>query len=126
MIFKFLYYFNKGNQCRQFLKQLDSLQEKIKTDHSQTSLVKALPFLEAARSLSQVVSSCFGVSISASYLEDINTFEEKYLQTGLSMTPKVIFHIKLTILHANTGTYLDPTCATVHQSDQRRPRFSFW
>ena len=79
-----------GNGCRQLLMKTDILQT--------TAPITVQPFVTAFKSLSDVVSACFGRELDPEFSKYIDTFREDYLELvslGLvNITPKVhaIFH----------------------------------
>ena len=81
--------FVQGNQSRLFLKRVDHLQQALEQECEDVRL-KGLPFVHAFRSFSEVVASCFGVTLKDGYEEKIQKFKESYLSLSISVTPKVI------------------------------------
>ncbi len=71
----------QGNECRKLLKNLDLLDGM--TNLPQKKFVRAL------RALNKVVTGCFGEVLSQTYLSDIEEFKTAFLDTQLSVTPKL-------------------------------------
>jgi hypothetical protein len=70
-----------GNSCRILLRSVDSM--------AALGPVSCLPYVVALRSLSAVVSSCYGEQLDADFLDAIQRFRVAYLDLGISITPKV-------------------------------------
>ena len=77
----------EGNQCREFLKKLDKLEQAIFLAGLEEA-VNGLPFIASMRSFSRVVDLCFQVELKEGYQESIKEFERKYLELGVTVTPK--------------------------------------
>jgi hypothetical protein len=71
-----------GNQCRNILHQLDELEEELQGQYPQ--------WLAAFRSFLRMTKACYGRNLSDNYVETIADFQDKYLNLGINVTPKVI------------------------------------
>ena len=89
MIEKIFIVLYQGNQSRNFLKKIDSLQQDLEQQPDNAALINGLPFISAFRAFSRVVDSCFGVCLKSGYAERIKEFKEEYLSLKISVTPKV-------------------------------------
>ena len=78
----------KGNQSRQFLKKIDILQQTLEQE-SDDVILNGLPFIQAFRTFSGVVDSCFGVELKSGFGVKIQEFKNCYLSLGITVTPKV-------------------------------------
>ena len=81
----------EGNQCREFLKKLDKLEQAFFLAGFEEA-VNGRPFIASMRSFSRVVDLCFQVELKEGYQESIKEFERKYLELGVTVTPKVRLH----------------------------------
>ena len=52
------------------------------------------PYINVLEPFSQVVDTCFGVSLLPEYQTHIEDFKANYLSLGLSVTPKVKYYFK--------------------------------
>ena len=81
-----------GHDSHNLLKNMDILQrfvEREKTDHM-------LGFVKTFQHFKSVVSSCFGMTLNTTYVQNINDFKNSYLQLRVSVTPKahaVFYHV---------------------------------
>ena len=78
----------KGNQTRKFLKKLDHLELALK-DAGYDVLQRGLPFVDLLRAFSEVVDVCFSTQLKGDPLVSILDFKRRYLDLGISVTPKV-------------------------------------
>ena len=81
----------EGNQCREFLKKLDKLEQAFFLAGFEEA-VNGRPFIASMRSFSRVVDLCFQVELKEGYQESIKEFERKYLELNVTITPKVRLH----------------------------------
>ena len=79
----------EGNQSRDFLKKIDKLERAFFATGVDVA-VNGLPFIASLRSFSKVVDLCFQVELKEGYRESIKTFEKRYRELGISVTPKVL------------------------------------
>ena len=78
----------EGNQSSDFLKKIDKLEQAF-FGAGEDVAVNGLPFIASLRSFSKVVDLCFKVELKEGYRESIKTFEKRYRELGVSVTPKV-------------------------------------
>jgi hypothetical protein len=71
-----------GNQCRNILHHLDQLEEELQGQHPQ--------WISAFRAFLRMTKACYGRDLSDNYVETIADFQDKYLNLGINVTPKVI------------------------------------
>ena len=78
--------FIQGNQSKAFLSKLSELEAAFEKEGVSD---QGLPYISVLKSFSQVVDTCFGVTLLPEYQTHIKDFKENYLSLGLSVTPKV-------------------------------------
>ena len=79
----------EGNECRKLLKNIESLKQLCPPKYT--------PFVDMFSSFNDVITSCYGSELHASYKRNIQTFQRNYLKLEISVTPKVhavFFHVQ--------------------------------
>ena len=81
-----------GNSCMRLLEtdSVNLLSTLIPDDH--------LAFVDAFRSFSKVVQSCYGYYVLPSFRKDIEKFKESYLKLDISVTVKVRLNLDLKLM----------------------------
>ena len=71
------------------MKKVDKLEQAFFLAGIEVT-VKGLPFIASLRSFNRVVELCFQVELKEGYKESIKEFERKYMELGVTVTPKVL------------------------------------
>lgn len=72
-----------GNACRKLLKKVDALEAY--------SHIEICKFVQVLHYFDHVVTSCFGNNLGVNYRNCIEKFKNSYMDSGLSITPKVCY-----------------------------------
>ena len=78
----------QGNQCRRFLKLVDTLEKELMGECGE-AILNGLPYIHAFRTFDHVVSTCFSVTLKEGYRAAIQEFRSAYLGLGMTVTPQV-------------------------------------
>ena len=87
--FKVLTFMAQGNQSKQFIVKVDSLEAELLKESSE-AVINGMPFMKTVRAFRKVVDSSFGLELDPQYKETINEFKMSYLELEISIIPKVV------------------------------------
>ena len=79
----------EGNQARKFLKSAELLERELGKEKEEV-LRNVLPLIEVTKAFNKVVLACMGAELESDWIKSIEIFQEKYLETDMSVTPKVL------------------------------------
>ena len=77
----------EGIQARKFVKSVDLLERELRKEKEEV-ILRGLPLIEVARAFNKVVEACMGAELEPDWTGAIENFQEKYLESDMSVTPK--------------------------------------